>query len=316
MIYFDELSVAQNMESATTQVDEYKKSDVLLYAKYLRYKKIIDAGKSYDDVTLDDMIALDNQIEKELIAFCNKYYTDYNYIVRFQDIDTAVDRSRYYKLKLPLPTPITQSEWDAICQIDNDNYRRMLFVMLVDAKYNRLHSTAVENTFEVNEDTLFYCRMCKSDIYKAGKCKFENAEEKLFSLGCFYEHGLFDITNNKYRSWFLKFVDISSNNIIEYITDYDHINLHYDKISGVKIGTCKMCGKLFKQNKNGTGVYCYKHRGYNKLEKRKIRIDYCVDCGEQFSVPATDTNKCRCNKCQRIKHLKDMKQWRLSKKSV
>ena len=69
MIYFDELTVAHDMEAATVQVDEYKKSDVLLYAKYLRYKKIIESGKSYDDVTIDDMIAMDNQIEKELIAF-------------------------------------------------------------------------------------------------------------------------------------------------------------------------------------------------------------------------------------------------------
>ena len=95
MIYFDELTVAHDMEAATVQVDEYKKSDVLLYAKYLRYKKIIESGKSYDDVTIDDMIAMDNQIEKELIAFCGRYYSDYNYVVRFQDIDLAVERSRH-----------------------------------------------------------------------------------------------------------------------------------------------------------------------------------------------------------------------------
>lgn len=299
MIYFDELTVAKDMESATVQVDEYKKSDVLLYAKYLRYKKIIEAGKSYDDITIDDMVALDNQIEKELIAFCNRYYTDYNYIVRFQDIDNAVSMSRGYKLKLPLPTPITQSEWDAICQVENDNYRRMLFVMLVDAKYNRLHNTAVERTFELNEDTMFYCRMCKTDIYKAGKCKFENAEEKLFSLGCFYEHGLFDITNNKYRSWFIKFVDLSEDNIIEYITDYEHINLHYDRLNGVDVGTCKICGKLFKQSNRRPGLYCYKHRGYNKVTETKMRIGHCVDCGKEFTVVATNNKKIRCDKCQK-----------------
>ena len=38
MIYFDELSVAQEMEASTTAVDEYKRSDLLLYAKYWRYK--------------------------------------------------------------------------------------------------------------------------------------------------------------------------------------------------------------------------------------------------------------------------------------
>ena len=36
MIYFDELSVAQEMEASTVAVDEYKRSDLLLYVKYLR----------------------------------------------------------------------------------------------------------------------------------------------------------------------------------------------------------------------------------------------------------------------------------------
>ena len=237
MIYFDELSVAQEMEASTTAVDEYKRSDLLLYAKYLRYKAITESGKDYNNVTVEDMEQLDSQIEKELKAFCNRYYIDFNYIVKFQDIDNAVASSRLYKLKLPLPTPITKKEWEKICTIENDNYRRMLFVMLVDAKYHRLHSISIENSAAITEDTLFYCHMEKRDIYKAGACKFKNAEEKNFSLGCLFKNGLFDITNNKYRSWFVKFVDISDNpdDVLDYITDYDHLNLHYDRLCGKKM---------------------------------------------------------------------------------
>ena len=87
----------------------------------------------------------------------------------------------------------------------------------------------------ITEDTLFYCHMEKRDIYKAGACKFKNAEEKNFSLGCLFKAGLFDITNNKYRSWFIKFVDISNDpdDVLDYITDYAHLNMHYDKLMGV-----------------------------------------------------------------------------------
>lgn len=297
MIYFDELSVAQEMEVSTVAVDEYKRSDLLLYAKYLRYKAIIESGKDYNSVTVEDMKQLDNQIEKELRAFCNRYYIDFNYVVKFQDIDDAVVNSRLFKLKLPLPTPITKKEWETICKIDNDNYRRMLFVMLVDAKYHRLHSISVENSATITEDTLFYCHMSKRDIYKAGGCKFENAEEKLFSLGCLYREGLFDITNNKYRSWFVKFVDISENldDILDYITDYDHLNLHYDRLCGRKIGTCKFCGKLFKQNDKRPALYCYRHRGYNKINTQK---KVCIDCKKEFIVSSKSRLTERCKECQ------------------
>ena len=299
MIYFDELSVAQEMEASTVAVDEYKRSDLLLYAKYLRYKAIIESGKDYDSVTFEDMKQLDSQIEKELRAFCNRYYIDFNYVVKFQDIDDAVANSRLFKLKLPLPTPITKKEWETICKIDNDNYRRMLFVMLVDAKYHRLHSISIENSATITEDTLFYCHMSKRDIYKAGGCKFENAEEKLFSLGCLYREGLFDITNNKYRSWFVKFVDISENpdDVLDYIIDYDHLNLHYDRLMGKRIGQCKICNKLFKQGKTKESVYCYKHRGYHK---KNIQELICIDCGIKFKVGAKSRKSCRCEQCQKI----------------
>ena len=306
MIYFDELSVAQEMEASTVAVDEYKRSDLLLYAKYLRYKAIIESGKDYDSVTVEDMKQLDNQIEKELRAFCNRYYIDFNYVVKFQDIDDAVVNSRLFKLKLPLSTPITKKEWETICKIDNDNYRQMLFVMLVDAKYHRLHSISIENSATITEDTLFYCHMSKRDIYKAGGCKFENAEEKLFSLGCLYREGLFDITNNKYRSWFVKFVDISENpdHILDYITDYDHLNLHYDRLCGKNIGSCKICSKLFKQSDKRPGIYCYKHRGYNKIGSKTL---ICVDCGKEFTVSSKSRRKNRCDDCQKIKRKADIK---------
>ena len=242
------------------------------------------------------MEQLDSQIEKELKAFCNRYYIDFNYIVKFQDIDNAVASSRLYKLKLPLPTPITKKEWEKICTIENDNYRRMLFVMLVDAKYHRLHSISIENSATITEDTLFYCHMEKRDIYKAGACKFKNAEEKNFSLGCLFKAGLFDITNNKYRSWFVKFVDISDkpDDVLDYITDYAHLNMHYDKLMGVPMGKCKVCGSLFKQNKNGTAVYCYKHRGYTKVNRCLTKI--CEDCGTAFKA-TTYSKRNKCSKC-------------------
>lgn len=66
---------------------------------------------------------------------------------------------------------------------------------------------------------------------------------------------------------------------------------------GVNIGTCKYCGKLFRQNKQNNMMYCYKHRGY---QKKELRFGICIDCGREFSVAATNNKKIRCNECQSV----------------
>ena len=97
----------------------------------------------------------------------------------------------------------------------------------------------------------------------------------------------------------MKFVDISDNpdDVLDYITDYDHLNLHYERLCGKKIGTCKFCGKLFKQSDKRPAMYCYKHRGYNKINSKTL---ICIDCGNEFTVGSKSRLKKRCPNCQAI----------------
>ena len=291
---FDELAIAKEMESNT--VNNFTKTSALIYAKYLRYKAICDLGKDYNSVTVEDMEQLDSQIEKELIAFYERTVPEFNYVKAFLVIDQVVEWSKKYKLKLPLPTPITQSEWDAIMTIDNDNYRRMLFVMLVEAKYRRLYNATIGVENQISPETMFYVRMNRTEVQRAGGCKFTDQQEKICALGTLYDAGLFDITENKFQSWYIKFVDISNENIIDYITDYDHLDLHYERLAGGKIGTCKTCGRLFRQGKTKPASYCYKHRGNAKMETQKL---ICIDCGKEFEVGSKSRKKCRCDACQK-----------------
>lgn len=76
--------------------------------------------------------------------------------------------------------------------------------------------------------------------------------------------------------------------MLDYITDYDHLNLHYDRLCGKKIGTCKFCSKLFKQSDKRPAMYCYKHRGYNKIGSK---ILVCIDCGKNFCVGSKSRRK-------------------------
>lgn len=295
MIYFDELSATKEMEESQSFKNGYTKTDLFMYTKYLKYKKAIESGIDYENITEDQLRSYNQSIECELRAFCERACLDFNYTTKYQDIDFALEYSCKYKLKLPRPLPITQREWSSIMSVPNENYRKMLFIMLVDAKYYKYFSTSVENDKSIDTDTVFYVRMTKSEIQKAAKVKYANQSEKDFFLGCINRLGLFDISDSKLCSWYIKFVDISDKDIIEYITDYEHLDLYYEKLSGGRIGKCKYCEKLFRQGKTKTSDYCYKHRGYQKTD---VKILTCIDCGNDFIVKSKSRRKCRCDKCQ------------------
>lgn len=143
----------------------------------------------------------------------------------------------------------------------------------------------------------FYVRMTRSEIQKLAQIKYDSPSEKTFFLGCINRKGLFGISENRSRAWYIKFVDTSDEDVIEYITDYEHLALYYEKMSGEKIGQCNYCGKLFRQNKNGTSLFCWKHRGYNKMEVVNCT---CVDCGKIFTVKSKSRRKIRCDDCQKL----------------
>ena len=234
MIYFDELSATKEMEESQSFKNGYTKTDLFMYTKYLKYKKAIESGIDYENITEEQLRSYNQSIECELRAFCERACLDFNYTTKYQDIDFALEYSCKYKLKLPRPLPITQREWNSIMSVTNENYRKMLFIMLVDAKYYKYFSASVESDKPIDEDTVFYVRMTKSEIQKAAKVKYINQSEKDFFLGCINRLGLFDISDSRLCSWFIKFVDISNENIIEYITDYEHLDLYYEKLSGSK----------------------------------------------------------------------------------
>lgn len=295
MIRFDEKSFAEKMHDTQSFINTYGVTELTIYAKWLKYNKLKELEKDYIDLTVEENVEMDKYIERELIDFSERNYPSFNYVVNYTDIDRAVENSKGYKLRLPSSIPITKSEWESIMSIDNDNYRRILFVMLVDSKYYRLHGTSIYKEYVVDENTVFYNQMSDNEIIKTAKTKFANKEEKKHVWHYLYKRGLADITSGRLKARFVQIVDVSSDaEIIDYITDYDHLDLHYERLMGANIGTCKYCGRLFRQNKQNNMLYCYKHRGY---QKKELRFGTCIDCGREFSVAANNQRKNRCDKC-------------------
>lgn len=306
MIYFDELSVAEKMEKCQSFTDGYSVIELIIYAKYLKYKKVIESAAAYSEVSATQLESYDKEVENALRLFCEGCCNGFNYTVSYKDIDHAVNVSNKYLLKLPNPIPITKNEWEAIKSVKNEKYQRMLFVMLVDAKYYRMFNTSIEKRDEILSDSIFYIRMQRNEIQKAAKIKYDTPSEKTFFLGCIAKQGLFGITENRLRTWYLTFVDTSNDYIIDYITDYNHLDLHYERLIGNRIGQCEYCGKLFKQGKTKASDYCYKHRGYNKKNTQKL---ICIDCGKEFVIGSKSRKSCRCSECQAKETRRLKREW-------
>lgn len=170
-----------------------------------------------------------------------------------------------------------------------------------------------EGDNEISEDTTFYVRMTRSEIQKSARVKYDSPSEKTFFLGCINRKGLFGISENRSRTWYIKFVDTSDENVIEYITDYEYLALYYEKISGGRICQCKHCGKLFRQGKTKDSNYCYKHRGYLKSNNQTLT---CIDCGNSFDVGSKSRETQRCKECQKKYRREYMRQLMAKKRSV
>ena len=305
MIRFDEKAFAEKMHDTQGFIDGYCLTELRIYAKWLKYEKLKELGKTYDDVLSEsELDQIEEYVEKELIGFCERNYGAFNYVMDYKDIDYAVSSTRLHKLKLPYPLPITEKEWETISKIDDDNLRRVAFVMLVDAKYFRYFSSSMTKKYEVTLDTVFYTQMENAEILRNAKAKFATKEEKMFCFFKLRKLGLIDATTGKAKAMYVKFVDIDpESEIVGYVSDYEHLNLEYEKFSGERIGKCQLCGKLFRLGKAQHASYCYKHRGYNKVG---LRFGKCVDCGKEFSSAVNNNRKIRCDDCQ-LKYRKEYK---------
>lgn len=294
MIYFDEKSIAERMHDKQRFEKTYCVSELAIYAKWVRYKKSLELKKELEDFTDEENATVDKEIERELISFSEKAYPSFNYTVNYVEIDNAIDISRKFKLKLPTPTPITEAEWETIISINNDDYQRVLFVALVDAKYYSMNHTTVGK--EASSQLQYWNRMTDDETIKISKANLQSSKDKVAVWHYLYQNGFVGITPGKDHVPYTNIVNNDSD-IIDYVTDYDHIDLHYDKLLGKNIGCCKYCGRLFKQTKSNNADYCYKHRGYRKIG---IRFGKCIDCGREFSFGSKSRLKERCPDCQAI----------------
>lgn len=176
---------------------------------------------------------------------------------------------------------ITKNEYDILQKIENIVYRKLLFIMLVDAKYCHEY---------INGEYMVI--MSEKEIIKCCKCKV-SPEQYCDAIKYFVECEYIII--DQFSICIYIVIADDESDTVETIHDYNNLNLHFNRMQGIKVGCCKYCSSLFEQNTRNNLKYCKEHRGYQKVG---LITKKCIDCGEDFTVKSTCINKLRCDLCQ------------------
>lgn len=282
MIILDELAFAEDM-SKKGFIKTFSIYELSIYAKWRRY---LDLKKE------------DAEIEKELIEFSKKHNENFIYEVDYPKIDKALQSIENFRLRVPIPTYVTESEWGKIQSLDNIKHRKVMFVMLVVSKYYKHNDTRILKDGQKRNskyDNVYFCNLSDANIIKLAGVRFRDTSDRNKMFNILYSKGFIDVTRGRRCTRIVKIVD-NNDDAIEDVTDYHNIILYYDRLTGMNIGECEECGRLFRQNKNNTFKYCKEHRGYVPKGTKTI---ICIEpnCGKEVVVDAKDNQTNRCKGC-------------------
>lgn len=186
---------------------------------------------------------------------------------------------------------IYKSEMDMIMKINDIKLEKIMFVLLVYAKW-------------LNNAEWF--AIMKADLFKEAKLNSVNSKVqqeilcKLIELG-FVESSVKKMGGKFYKGkdqkkqmWHIPFISNANNDTVEIsFSNYTNFVWRYENYINKGYFECKKCGGVFKQTKN-VNKYC---KSCGKYERINIKTIICCDCGKEFEVDSKDTKSIRCKKC-------------------
>lgn len=198
---------------------------------------------------------------------------------------------------------ITRSELNKILSLDDERQEKIAFVLLADVKYYAACSGSNRTASYLSISNVF--QLARVPCPYKERSYFMNFLYKDRDDGSLAERTISrSIKDNKVK---YKLNYVSYDDSDEIVLELDENNykelaftyLNWKNGGGYK--PCKQCGRLFKTKKQGNQEYCKKCvPKYQQIEFKTLQ---CIDCGEDFVVPAKNTRSCRCEECQHTKQL-------------
>lgn len=211
--------------------------DLFIVAKYLRNEMNCNEDEAYT-------------ILNNIMAHSNKKYNS-NKSVKY--LNSVSKKAVNFKLHKVEKVNVTQKELKIISQVDNLKLQRLLFSLLIHAKFRNA----------ISEDNNDWCNVSINHLFKTAKVSTRNAKEKACIINKLKNLGLIGLsvknTNHNIRCLF---VDNSENKDDVIISDlrelgYQYLSLRDDK----QFKYCECCGVIIK-----------------KKSKWDYSTKYCKDC--------------------------------------
>ena len=265
-IYAENLLNKQDLKAC--DLGDKPSSTLNLLARYYR-----EIGKNDDEI-------------KELLSdFLNRCLKDkYKESKWIDSIFYQVVKSKKYNLKKVDNVIVTKSEMEIIQSVKGKSRQKVLFTLLILAKYYNTVSDKNKNWTNLEYKKIFKLANVQLSIQNQAllindlyNCRFVNVSKNV---------GKPNIQVN--------FVDNESDTVLT-ITRLKDLGKEYLMFCGEDYIRCQKCGTLVKNYKN-TNKYCKTCGQYQPIETKIIT---CVDCGKEIEINSS-SRKIRCNDCYRL----------------
>ena len=328
-VLYDEVAYAKKMLNNEVPIyDMENKMSIKILAKWFKMQHVKELGITYQE--LYENRRKKKQVTDQIWHDVHNFFLKYNRDIDASFLNKMISEVNRVKIReIEHPVFITKSEKAVLDSVEDDKDRRLMFIYLVHSKFEKFNPITF-NPSEVNEKSWFIVRddnvvfkkmlgvtiglKPKADLTQIGSFPYRMWNDDRHYIEEYkttkrVKGSFVDVWSNEKHDWItvpeyapteysrLTFVDIddSPENVVDWITDFDNLELHYERLFGLKnIGTCEMCGKLFRKGRSNQ-KYCVEHRGY---AKKGLKLVKCQDCGKEFYVPATNKRQVRCEECQ------------------
>ena len=225
----------------------------------------------------------DDEIKELLSDFLNRCLKDkYKESKWIDSIFYQVVKSKKYNLKKVDNVIVTKSEMEIIQSVKGKSRQKVLFTLLVLAKYYNAVSDKNKN----------WTNLEYKKIFKLANVQLSIQNQALL-INDLYNCGFVNVSKNVGKPNIqVNFVDNESDTVLT-IARLKDLGKEYLMFCGEDYIRCQKCGTLVKNYKN-TNKYCKTCGQYQPIETKTV---VCVDCGKEFSIDAKDNQTIRCNDC-------------------